>query len=84
MKILLSGFLLTLAISHADTKHVYFGTSGREAKGIYQAKFDSEKGALSVPTLAAEVKSPGFLAMHPNGDALYAVANTPDGAGVVA
>ena len=84
MKILLSGFLLSLAISQAETERVYFGTGGREAKGIYQATFDSEKGELSPPSLAAEVKSPGFLAWHPSGKAPYAVANTPDGAGVVA
>lgn len=84
MKLFLSGLLLFLAVSHADTKHVYFGTGGREAKGIYQARFDSEKGALSAPTLAADVKSPGFLAMHPSGNVLYAVAQMPDGAGVIA
>lgn len=53
---------------------VYFGTGGREAKGIYRAKFDAEKGRLSGIELAAEIKSPGFLAMHPDRKHLYAVA----------
>lgn len=84
MKTFLSSFLLTLAVSHAETVPVYFGTGGRESKGIYRADFDSEKGALSGATLAAEIGGPGFLAWHPSGSVLYAVAKTPDGAGVAA
>lgn len=54
---------------------VYFGTGGGGAKGIYRAKFDSETGKLSGIELAAEIKGPGFLALHPDGKHLYAVAS---------
>ncbi len=68
----------------AETHDVYFGTSGRETKGIYHATFDDSSGRLSKPALAAEIGSPGFLALHPDGSKLYAVARTPDGPGVAA
>ncbi|MCH6258179.1 lactonase family protein [Puniceicoccaceae bacterium K14] len=54
---------------------VYFGTSGKESKGIYQAKFDTENGKLTKPTLAAEIQSPGFLAQSPNLKTLYAAGS---------
>lgn len=53
---------------------VYFGTyTGAKSKGIYVARFDTAKGTLTAPELAAETKSPAFLAVHPNGRVLYAV-----------
>ncbi len=58
----------------AAPEDVYFGTGGREAKGIYRGKFDSGSGKLSGIELAAEIRSPGFLALHPSGGSLYAVA----------
>jgi len=61
---------------------VYFGTSGNEAKGIYRATFDPASGKLTTASLAAEIGSPGFLALAPSGDRLYAVANFPGGPGV--
>ncbi len=67
----------------AESVNAYFGTSGSETKGIYRASFDLEKGKLSPASLAAEIGSPGFLALHPDGDKLYAAANTPDGPGAV-
>ena len=66
---------------------VWFGTSTSkkgESKGIYHASFDPEKGTLSKAALAAEIGSPGFLAMHPNGKVLYAAARHADGPAVVA
>jgi len=67
----------------AEPVQVYFGTGGREAKGIYRAAFDLRSGKLSSAELAAEVPAPGFLALHPDGQKLYAVADTPDGPGVM-
>ncbi|MEQ1843629.1 MAG: lactonase family protein, partial [Verrucomicrobiales bacterium] len=61
---------------------VYFGTSGGETKGIYRAHFDPATGKLSKADLAAEIGTPGFLALHPAGDRLYAVANFEGGPGV--
>ncbi|MEM6917215.1 MAG: lactonase family protein [Verrucomicrobiota bacterium] len=58
----------------AEPLEVYFGTGGRGADGIYHAKFNPETGKLTEATRAAEITNPGFLALHPNGEMLYAVA----------
>lgn len=56
---------------------VFFGTyTGPKSKGIYVSRFDSATGKLDAPQLAAEMKSPSFLAVHPNGRFLYAVGET--------
>ena len=56
---------------------VYLGTSPTGtpdgAQGIYRFTFDSETGAISPVTLAAEALNPAFLAHHPSGKFLYAV-----------
>ncbi len=62
---------------------VYFGTGGPGAKGIYRATFDPANGKLTAAELAAEIGSPGFLALHADGTKLYTVANFPGGPGVV-
>jgi 6-phosphogluconolactonase len=68
---------------HAEKRHVYFGTGGPGAKGIYRATFDTETGKLTPAQLADEIGSPGFLALHPDGKKLYAVANFTGGPGAV-
>ena len=71
--------------ANAEQVDVWFGTTVTKkglSKGIYHANFDTETGELSKPTLAMEVDSPGFLAMHPNGEMLYAAARE-SGKGVV-
>ena len=50
---------------------VYFGTG---ADHIYVSSFDAATGALGVPREAVRIGRPGFLALHPRGDILYAVA----------
>jgi 6-phosphogluconolactonase len=88
------GFLfptLTLLVSlsvfasplRAEVWHAYFGTGGPGARGIYHATFDTDTGRLSAADLAAEIGSPGFLAVHPDGDKLYAVATFEGGPGAV-
>jgi 6-phosphogluconolactonase len=55
---------------------VFIGTntgSHTQSKGIYQADFDPQTGRLTVPTLAVEYSSPGFLALHPDKPVLLAV-----------
>lgn len=87
MNRLILPLLLLFACSsplRAELLDVYFGTGGGKSRGIYQATFDSEKGTLTEASLAAEIASPGFLALHPEGGKLYAVAGTPDGPGVAA
>ena len=71
------------AIATAEPVPVYFGTGGPGAKGIYHATFDSANGKFTAAELAVEVGSPGFLALHPAGDKLYAVANFPGGPGAI-
>lgn len=67
--------LLATTMAHGAKHNVYFGTGGRETKGIYRASFDADRGKLSPAQLAAEIGSPGFLALHPDKQKLYAVGN---------
>ena len=83
-KISLIALFLFICVSVQGTDlNVYFGTSGRETKGIYQTKFDLEKGTLSDVRLAAEIGRPGFLTLHPDKQKLYAVGRL-EGESVVA
>lgn len=68
--------LMSLQVSAQESAaglKVYFGTSGKDTKGIYFSKFDPATGKLTAAELAAETPAPGFLALHPDGDKLYAV-----------
>jgi 6-phosphogluconolactonase len=84
MKMVLSVLLSAAALTEVSAAplHVYFGTGGRAANGIYHSTFDPDTGRLAAPGMAAEIKSPGFLALHPTGTQLYAVAQLKDGPGV--
>lgn len=85
---------LTLAVFgcsfalYAAPLDVWFGTStsrGEQgSKGIYHGIFDGDKGTLSPVTLAVEVGSPGFLAIHPDGKKLYAACKIGNEASVAA
>lgn len=68
----------------AEIRHVYFGTGGPGAKGIYRATFDLDKGRITPAKLAHEIGSPGFLALHPDGTKLYAAATLDNVGGVAA
>jgi 6-phosphogluconolactonase len=74
---------LATAVS-AETRHVYFGTGGPAAEGIYRATFNSETGTLTAAVLAHSITAPGFLALHPDGTKLYAVASQENVGGVAA
>jgi 6-phosphogluconolactonase len=81
------GAALVLAMAaavSAETRHVYFGTGGPAGDGIYRAVFNSKTGELSSARLAHAIKAPGFLALHPDGTKLYAVAGRDDEEGVAA
>ncbi|MBL9209854.1 MAG: lactonase family protein [Opitutaceae bacterium] len=90
MKLPLRPLVLLLALSglapalSAQVSHVYFGTSGQGTKGIYRSTFDAATGKLAPAVVAAEIGSPGFLALHPDGQKLYAVATFPGGPGAAA
>jgi 6-phosphogluconolactonase len=71
-KTLLPFFLLTASL-HAVPVFVGTNTGGKStSKGIYLADFNAATGRLTEPTLAAEYKNPGFLALHPTKLVLYA------------
>ncbi|MFN0126018.1 MAG: lactonase family protein [Verrucomicrobiales bacterium] len=72
--LLVAAGLASIGSLRADPRSVFFGTGGSGARGIYRASFDREAGRLGPAELAAEVGSPGFLALHPRGSVLYAVA----------
>ena len=76
--------LLAMAVSlTAAPKEffVYFGTytiAKTESKGIYRSRLDVATGQLSPAELAAPAKDPAFLALHPNGQFLYAIDESAD------
>ncbi len=72
------------ALSYAEQLDVWLGTGGRPSKGIYHCTLDTNTGKLSESRLVAEISGPGFLAMHPDGDHLYAVGSLDSKASVVA
>ena len=62
----------------ASSYFVYVGAeSGKSSKGIYQYRFDEKTGSMTEIGLAAEMRSPSFLATDPEHRYLYAI----DGAG---
>jgi 6-phosphogluconolactonase len=69
-------FVVPLAAqSTAAGTLVFIGTySSPASKGIYVSRLDPSTGALSTPTLAAEVRNPSFLAASADGRFLYAVS----------
>lgn len=71
--------LISTSSLRAEKQWVYFGTAGGDAKGIYVSSFDSESGELSEAKLATEANRPGFLAIHPNHQYLYAIAGAIPG-----
>lgn len=80
--LLIASMLLSAAALRAEVYQTYFGTTGRNTKGIYRATFDTTTGKFGVPELAAEVGAPGFLALHPDGKKLYAAGRVEGGDGV--
>ena len=73
----------TFCVGQAKPLDVFFGTGGRGAEGIYHATFNPDNGKFSPAKLAAEIGSPGFLAHHPDGKKIYAVARWDKLAGAV-
>jgi 6-phosphogluconolactonase len=58
---------------------VYLGCyDSPKSKGVYRCSLDLKTGKLADIQLAAQVKSPTFLALHPNGKFLYAVNEISD------
>ena len=58
---------------------VWIGTGrSQQSKGIYHCTLNLKTGRLSGSQLVAEISGPGFLAMHPNGQHIYAVGSLED------
>ena len=73
------GFSDLIQAEEPGKLRVYFGTYTNETtKGIYLSTLDLATGKLSQPELAVEVKSPSFIAIHPNRQFLYAVSEISD------
>jgi 6-phosphogluconolactonase len=75
--------LLSVAAG-AEEVPVWFGTHTHGpagSEGIYVARFDTLRGTLSEPVLAAAARNPSFLAFHPRLPMLYAVAEIATAAG---
>jgi len=71
-----------LAASTAFAMTIFLGTStvpDSGSRGIYAVQLDSQTGALSAATLAAETPFPGFLAWHPTQPILYALHDQKTG-----
>jgi 6-phosphogluconolactonase len=62
---------------------VYIGTytTRNGSQGIYRCELDVSSGALTELTPVAELASPSFLAISPNGQSLYAVSEMADDGG---
>ena len=61
---------------------VFVGTYTRDAsQGIYAFDLDLASGALEPRGLAAELRNPSFVAIHPNRKSLYAVSEVSDAGG---
>jgi len=72
--------------SRSEMIDAYIGTSGTAQPGgktgtIHKLTLDTETGTLSAPLAAAEVPNPMFLAVHPEGRALYVANHTKETAG---
>jgi 6-phosphogluconolactonase len=86
MKILTRFFavlVLALGSARAAELHFYVGTYTAKAagRGIYAYRMDSETGHVQGGELAAEMRDPSFLAIHPTGKFLYAVSEAGNSEG---
>lgn len=89
----LLGSMLSLAALASSAAHavepspgpfVWFGTytgGPANSEGIYVSRFESGTGKLTAPVLAAAVKNPSFLAVHPTLPVMYAVSEVADADG---
>jgi 6-phosphogluconolactonase len=71
--------LMLTPVSFAGELFVYAGSytgGGSASKGITLLKMDTASGALKVEGTAAELESPSFLALNPDGTRLYAVSES--------
>ena len=94
--LLVCGDLISMPLIQGQTKvsqaraktelvDIWLGTGrAKVSKGIYHCLLNTKTGKLTDPELMAEVSGPGFLAMHPNGERLYAVGTLNEVPSVIA
>lgn len=75
----LTSILTVCGIAQAAEHIALLGTYTGESRGIYAVRLDSKSGALSAPELVAELSNPEFLALHPNGQIVYALTQISEG-----
>lgn len=77
-----AALLFALAVPAAAAEKdlfVYFGTYTKApSRGIYRSRLDAATGRLAPAELAAEMRDPSFLAVHPTGRFLYAIEESSD------
>lgn len=76
-------FLAATAMTSPNTKSRFFlgtFTENTGSRGIYTGMLDTQTGAFGTVTLAAEATNPTFLAASPDGQLLYTVLETAEGA----
>ena len=85
-------FFVSNSFITAKPLNIFFGTGSRGSEEcferkkrihLYQATFNPDNGKFSPSKLAANIGSPGFLTLHPNGRVLYAVGRWDEGSGAV-
>ncbi len=71
--------LATSTQAHDPDYRLYIGTyTSGQSKGIYTASMNPETGKISGLKLAAELKNPSFVAIHPDHRSLFAVSEIAD------
>ena len=79
----LTSFFAFIAVGfgQAPARPFFVGayTSTEGSKGIYSATLDMQTGVISLPTLAATMPNPSYLASSPSGACLYAVEESRHG-----
>jgi len=73
--------------SNAEERDVWFGTANNnadQAKGIWHASFDTEKGEFSKAKLALELNGAGWITWHPTLPIIYSTARVKGKASICA
>lgn len=72
-------------VAGATKQLVFVGTyTGGASEGIYSFRFDPATGKSTDLKLAAKIKNPSFLAIHPDGQHLYSVSEVDGEGGISA
>jgi len=77
-------FCLGCSTEPSKTYSLFIGTYTQgESEGIYRYTFDSQKGTLEDPQLAATLENPSFLKISADRNYLYSVSETAENEGSI-